>query len=236
MNFGIKLLVWGERASFNRPEMKVERVTYDVMTPSAARGVLEAIYYKPQMRWVIDEIHVINPIRFSNIRRNELKGKISVNLKNTSGDNEMGIQVAENRQQRASVILMNVKYGISAHIEVKQADEGLEHPGAKHIEMFKRRAEKGQYFQHPYFGCREFPVSFELVSEFPGPDESLKGKRDLGYMLNDMVFTPDPKGKIVDSNSGVRLTATPAFFRAEMVDGVIRVPSVEQPAGKDVKK
>ena len=84
MGYGIKLLVWGDRASFNRPEMKVERVTYDVMTPSAARGILEAIYWKPQMKWVIDRIHVLNPIRFSNIRRNELGGKIAVNMKNTS--------------------------------------------------------------------------------------------------------------------------------------------------------
>ena len=234
MSFGIKLLVWGDRASFNRPEMKVERVTYDVMTPGAARGILEAIYYKPQMRWVVDEIRVINKIRFSNIRRNELGGKISVNLKNTSGDNEMGIQVAENRQQRASVILLDVKYGISAHIEVKPGKDELAHPGAKHVEMFKRRAEKGQYFHHPYFGCREFPVSFELVEEFPEPDVSLKGTKDLGYMLNDMVFTPDKKGKVVDSNSGTRLTATPTFFRAEMVDGVIQVPPAVPPDGKEV--
>ena len=223
MGYGIKLLVWGDRASFNRPEMKVERVTYDVMTPSAARGILEAIYWKPQMKWVIDRIHVLNPIRFSNIRRNELGGKIAVNMKNTSDGSEMGILIAENRQQRAGIILLNVKYGIEAHIDVVEKDRTNEHSGAKHLEMFKRRASNGQYFHHPYFGNREFPVNFELVEEFPKPHEELKDT-DFGYMLNDMVFTPDKKGRGVESSQGRRLSATPVFFRAKMKNGVIEVP------------
>ncbi len=223
MGYGIKLLVWGDRASFNRPEMKVERVTYDVMTPSAARGILEAIYWKPQMKWVIDRIHVLNPIRFSNIRRNELSGKIAVNMKNTSDGSEMGVLIAENRQQRAGIILLNVKYGIEAHIDVIEKDQNNEHSGAKHLEMFKRRASNGQYFHHPYFGNREFPVNFELVEEFPKPHEELKDT-DFGYMLNDMVFTPDKKGRIVESSQGRRLSATPVFFRAKMKNGVIEVP------------
>ena len=223
MGYGIKLLVWGDRASFNRPEMKVERVTYDVMTPSAARGILEAIYWKPQMKWVIDRIHVLNPIRFSNIRRNELGGKIAVNMKNTSDGSEMGILIAENRQQRAGIILLNVKYGIEAHIDVIEKDRTNEHSGAKHLEMFKRRASNGQYFHHPYFGNREFPVNFELVEEFPKPHEELKDT-DFGYMLNDMVFTPDKKGRVVESSQGRRLSATPVFFRAKMKNGVIEVP------------
>ena len=223
MGYGIKLLVWGDRASFNRPEMKVERVTYDVMTPSAARGILEAIYWKPQMKWVIDRIHVLNPIRFSNIRRNELGGKIAVNMKNTSDGSEMGILIAENRQQRAGIILLNVKYGIEAHIDVVEKDRTNEHSGAKHLEMFKRRASNGQYFHHPYFGNREFPVNFELVEEFPKPHEELKDT-DFGYMLNDMVFTPDKKGRVVESSQGCRLSATPVFFRAKMKNGVIEVP------------
>ena len=223
MGYGIKLLVWGDRASFNRPEMKVERVTYDVMTPSAARGILEAIYWKPQMKWVIDRIHVLNPIRFSNIRRNELGGKIAVNMKNTSGGSEMGVLIAENRQQRAGIILLNVKYGIEAHIDVVEKDRTNEHSGAKHLEMFKRRASNGQYFHHPYFGNREFPVNFELVEEFPKPHEELKDT-DFGYMLNDMVFTPDKKGRVVESSQGRRLSATPVFFRAKMKNGVIEVP------------
>ena len=223
MGYGIKLLVWGDRASFNRPEMKVERVTYDVMTPSAARGILEAIYWKPQMKWVIDRIHVLNPIRFSNIRRNELGGKIAVNMKNTSDGSEMGVLIAENRQQRAGIILLNVKYGIEAHIDVVEKDRTNEHSGAKHLEMFKRRASNGQYFHHPYFGNREFPVTFELVEEFPKPHEELKDT-DFGYMLNDMVFTPDKKGRVVESSQGRRLSATPVFFRAKMKNGVIEVP------------
>lgn len=223
MGYGIKLLVWGDRASFNRPEMKVERVTYDVMTPSAARGILEAIYWKPQMKWVIDRIHVLNPIRFSNIRRNELGGKIAVNMKNTSDGSEMGVLIAENRQQRAGIILLNVKYGIEAHIDVVEKDRTNEHSGAKHLEMFKRRASNGQYFHHPYFGNREFPVNFELVEEFPKPHEELRDT-DFGYMLNDMVFTPDKKGRVVESSQGRRLSATPVFFRAKMKNGVIEVP------------
>ena len=223
MGYGIKLLVWGDRASFNRPEMKVERVTYDVMTPSAARGILEAIYWKPQMKWVIDRIHVLNPIRFSNIRRNELGGKIAVNMKNTSDGSEMGVLIAENRQQRAGIILLNVKYGIEAHIDVVEKDRTNEHSGAKHLEMFKRRASNGQYFHHPYFGNREFPVNFELVEEFPKPHEELKDT-DFGYMLNDMVFIPDKKGRVVESSQGRRLSATPVFFRAKMKNGVIEVP------------
>ena len=223
MGYGIKLLVRGDRASFNRPELKVERVTYYVMTPSAARGILEAIYWKPQMKWVIDRIHVLNPIRFSNIRRNELGGKIAVNMKNTSDGSEMGVLIAENRQQRAGIILLNVKYGIEAHIDVVEKDRTNEHSGAKHLEMFKRRASNGQYFHHPYFGNREFPVNFELVEEFPKPHEELKDT-DFGYMLNDMVFTPDKKGRVVESSQGRRLSATPVFFRAKMKNGVIEVP------------
>lgn len=226
MDYGVKLLVWGARAAFNRPEMKVERVTYDVMTPSAARGIMEAIYWKPQMRWIIDRIHVFNPIRFSNIRRNELGNRIAVNLKNTSGGVEMGIQVSENRQQRAGIFLMDVKYGIEAHVEVLKNDDENEHPGAKHIEMFKRRASKGQYFHHPCLGCREFPADFELVDQFPPVDPSLLGEKDLGYMLNDMVFHPDKKGRIVESSEGKRLSADPVFFRASMKNGVIEVPAL----------
>lgn len=225
MSYGIKLLVWGDRASFNRPEMKVERVTYDVMTPSAARGILEAIYWKPQIRWVIDRIHVLKPIRFSNIRRNELRGKIVAGNRDSA---KKWVIVSEQRQQRTGVILVDVGYGIEAHIHVTEPDPTLEHSGAKHLEMFKRRASRGQYFHHPYFGNREFPVDFELVSGFPDPHEELRGEIDLGWMLNDIVFDEDESGPIVESNKGRRLSATPIFFRARMRDGVIEVPQVER--------
>lgn len=231
MSFGIKLKVWGEFASFNRPEMKVERVTYDAMTPSAARGLLEAIYWKPQMRWVIDCIRVLKPIRFTQIRRNELSGKIPVkgasgvgNAMKT-GEGELGIDIAENRQQRAALVLRDVCYGIEAHVEVLEPDHSSTNPAAKHLEMFKRRASHGQYFHHPYLGTREFPAHFELVEEFPPSEEPVEDK-ELGWMLHDLEFIPDPKGGIIESNTGRRLRAEPRFFQAAIVDGCIRVPAL----------
>jgi len=229
MSFGIKLKVWGEFASFNRPEMKVERVSYDAMTPSAARGLLEAIYWKPQMRWVIDCIRVLKPIRFIQIRRNELAGKIPTKGKTgvgnamKSGQGNLGIDIAENRQQRAALVLRDVCFGIEAHVEVVQPDHSSSKPEVKHLEMFKRRASRGQYFHHPYLGTREFPASFELVDAFPPPEEGVEDK-DLGWMLHDLDFIPDPKGGIIESNTGQHLRAEPRFFRAEMIDGCIRVP------------
>jgi len=233
MAFGVKLKVWGDYASFNRPEMKVERVSYDVMTPSAARGILEAIHWKPGFRWVVDEIRVYSPIRFTHVRRNELEGKIPV--KNASfamkgAKEEFGALIENIRQQRAAMILVDVCYGISAHIEILRPDLGpdgkpLEHPEAKHLEAFKRRASKGQFFHQPYFGTREFPVFFELVEELPAPEaKELMGRRSLGLMLHDMVFHEDKKGRIQESNEGRRLSAEAKFFDAVMVDGVIEVP------------
>lgn len=229
MAFGIKLEVWGDYAAFNRPEMKVERVSYDVMTPSAARGILEAIYWKPQMRWVVDAIHVLKPIRFTQIRRNEISETIPV--KGASGAQKamndlkghLGLDVADVRQQRAAMILRDVRYGIEAHIEVLTADDGPS-PEAKHLEMFKRRAMRGQYFHHPYLGVREFPAEFRPVDAFDAPPDELMGERELGYMLNDIEFTPSQEGKVIEANQGRRVTATPRFFQAVMRDGVIRVP------------
>lgn len=234
MAYGIRLKVWGDLASFNRPEMKVERVSYDVMTPSAARGILEAIYWKPQMRWIVDRIHVLAPIRFTHVRRNEISSKISARNVQTvinDGTGDLGINVAAHRQQRAAMILRDVRYGIEAHVEVLEETGGLEHPEAKHLEMFKRRASRGQYFHHPYFGCREFPVDFELVETFPDCPEALQGDRDLGFMLHDIAFVPDENGKIVESSRGLRVTAEPRFFRPIMRDGVIEVPPLEKARG-----
>lgn len=235
MAYGIMLKVWGDYASFNRPEMKVERVSYDVMTPSAARGILEAIYWKPEMRWVVDEIHVFKPIRFTSIRRNEIsekipiKGKTGVGAAMKNGKGSLGISVSDSRQrqQRATMMLRDVCYGIAAHIDLMQADA---EPNAvvKHLESFKRRAAKGQYFHHPYLGNREFPAHFELVDEFPLPPEELKTDRDLGYMLHDIEYIPDSKGKIVERNQGLRLRAEPRFFRAVMINGVIDVPPLKE--------
>lgn len=238
MNYGITLKVSGDYALFSRPEMKVERVSYDVMTPSAARGVLEAIYWKPQIRWIIDEIHVLKPIRFTNIRRNEIDSKIPVKGKsgvsaamNDSGM-EIGMDVAGHRQQRASLLLKDVAYLIRAHLVVldKRVEKGgpefPEHEAAgKHLEMFKRRARKGQAFHKPYFGCREFPVDFELIedgSDIPSPPEELGDEKDLGFMLHDIQFDQDRASKKVRNT-------TPHFFRAVMRNGVIRVPELPFP-------
>lgn len=233
MNYGITLKISGDYALFSRPEMKVERVSYDVITPSAARGILEAIYWKPQIRWIIDEIHVLNPIRFTNIRRNEVGSKIPV--KGASGVNAAmsnpeirpSMDVADNRQQRASLLLKDVAYVIKAHLHVLDVRIEKDGPTAspneaagKHLEMFKRRARKGQAFHQPYFGCREFPVRFELIeseNELPVPHGSLLGEKDLGFMLHDIEFKQDYATKRVKDT-------TPYFFRAHMSNGIINIP------------
>jgi len=234
MAFGIKLDVWGDYAAFNRPEMKVERVSYDVMTPSAARGILEAIYWKPEMRWVVDAIHVFSPIRFTQVRRNEIsetipvKGASGVQSAMRRGKGALSLNIADARQQRAAMVLRDVRYGIEAHIEVLLAGEGVTSPEAKHLETFKRRAARGQYFHHPYLGVREFPAHFRLVEEFGDPPEELLGERELGYMLNDIEFTPSEHGEIVEAHRGRRVTATPRFFHAVLRDGIVQVPPLSE--------
>jgi len=211
----IALKVWGDYACFTRPEMKVERVSYDVMTPSAARGVLEAIYWKPQIRWVIDQIHVLKPIRFTNLRRNEVASKIPVGnvRKAMKGDTSpLGMYVEEDRQQRAAMILRDVAYVIVAHFELLDPAEKVQ----KHFEMLKRRAIKAQYFHHPYFGCREFPVDFEWI-DGDMPESPLDGQKDLGFMLHDLDYSDN---------------MSPRFFRAIMNNGIIDVPPLQ---GSEVK-
>lgn len=233
MAFGIKLHVWGDFACFTRPEMKVERVSYDVMTPSGARGILEAIYWKPQIRWVIDRIHVLKPIQFTSIRRNEVASKASAATAKSAmkaGTGDIGIIIEEDRQQRAALVLRDVAYVIEAHFEImdmrfeKDGPEASRDDNAgKHLSIFNRRAKGGQYFHHPYFGCREFPVNFELI-EGPVPEtEHRAGERDkdFGFMLHDLEFDQDPKTKAVKST-------TPRFFRAVMKNGIIEVPPFHQ--------
>lgn len=210
MAYGVKLRVWGDYACFTRPEMKVERVSYDVMTPSAARGILEAIHWKPAIAWKIDKIHVINPIRFDNIRRNELANKISEQkIKQAMSGKEVELcqVITEERQQRASMILKDVEYVIEAHFEMTDK-AGSEDNEAKHLEIAKRRMKTGQSFHQPYFGCREFPVNFELIENDEDIPESfyVGETKDLGWMLWDIDF----KNKM-----------EPKFFRAEMKDGII---------------
>ena len=199
---------------------------------------MEAIYWKPQMCWVIDRLHVLKPIRFTNVRRNEIsckipvKGSSGVNAAMKNGAGTLGVLVSEVRQQRAAMVLRDVCYGIEAHVEVLDPEgsngESLRAPEAKHLEMFKRRAARGQYFHHPYLGCREFPADFELVEQFPAAPEELHGPKELGYMLHDIAFLPAKKGPIVDSNRGRRLEAQPRFFRATLQDGVLEVPPFER--------
>lgn len=211
MAHGVRLRVWGDYACYSRPELKVERGSYDVITPSAARGVLEAIYWKPEIRWIIERIRVLKPIRFTNIRRNEVASKISVvNVKRAmnSGRGSLGIFIAEDRQQRAALVLRDVEYVIEARFEL--VDSGDANTG-KHKEIFTRRAKAGQCFHRPYLGCREFPASFELVEGAP-PISDISGEKDLGWMLHD-----------IDFQNGMQ----PRFFRATMVDGVIDVPPFE---------
>ena len=215
MSYGFKLHVWGDRACFTRPEMKVERVSYDVITPSAARGVMEAIYWKPAIRWVIDRIHVLNPIRFESIRRNEVANAIptgnvqtAMKRQSTAG---LFSSASDDRQQRLSMILKQVSYVIEAHFEfTDKADEGDTH--GKHADTFSRRARKGQCFHMPYLGNREFPASFRLIEDsetIPEPDEALAGDKDLGFMLHDIDYQNN---------------TTPHFFKAQMSNGVIDVP------------
>lgn len=215
MAYGIKLMVWGERACFTRPEMKVERVSYDVITPSAARGILEAVHWKPAIRWVVSGIRVLKPIRFESIRRNEVGSKISarkVGSAMRAGSTEgLVTYVDQDRQQRAATILRDVAYVIEAHFELtgKAGDDDSE---GKHLDIFNRRARKGQYFHAPCLGVREFPADFELLEEGkpdPLPHASLKGERDLGWMLHDFDFRNDNE---------------PRYFRAVLRDGFVEVP------------
>ena len=211
MSYGTKLWVRGSRACFTRPEMKAERVSYDVITPSAARGILEAIYWKPAIRWVIDTIHVQKPIRFESIRRNEVGSKISEgNAKRAMNAGRLDglvLYVDEDRQQRASTILRDVAYIIEAHFDIVYAKAGTDDNEAKHLEMFRRRAEKGQCFHQPCLGTREFAAEFSLL-DGDAPKSELTGERDLGWMLYDIDF--------VNSMS-------PLFYRPVMQDGVIDV-------------
>lgn len=223
MPYGIRLLARGAFACFTRPEMKVERVSYDVITPSAARGLLEAIYWKPQIRWVIDRIHVLAPIQFTNIRRNEVASKIPLgNLRKAmkeGGTLALYVDDSNERQQRAGLVLRDVCYGIEAHFEI--LDRRFEKGGpplpendcaGKHLDMFNRRAVRGQHFHQPYFGCREFPADCEAVTDFPPSPYAAEAERDLGWMLHDIDFKRD---------------RTPRFFRAKMIGGVITVPPFE---------
>jgi CRISPR-associated protein Cas5d len=212
MSYGVRLGIRGDYACFTRPEMKAERVSYDVITPSAARGIVEAVYWKPAIYWVIERIRVLNPIRFDTIRRNELKSKImlqTITQAAKGSAKSLEVLVEDIRQQRASLVLRDVAYIIEAYFIMTPKAGSDDNPG-KVLDTFRRRVAAGQCFHRPYMGCREFPAMFEAVpEEIPDSDASLFGERDLGYMLHDIEFGRD---------------ITPHFFRPVMRDGVIEVP------------
>lgn len=204
------LEVWGDMACFTRPELKVERVSYDVITPSAARSIFDAIFWKPAIRWEVTKIEVINPIRWISVRRNEV-GAIA-----RSGSS---IFIQEKRQQRNSLLLKDVRYRIYAKLvfipkskRINESREGGEDENpAKYYAMFERRAIKGQCFNQPYLGTREFSASFKLITDGMEKVPSIADTRDLGIMLYDMDF----------SNSD---DIIPVFFRAKIDNGVLIVP------------
>ena len=204
--------VWGDYALFSRPEMKVERVSYDVITPSAARGILEAIYWHPKIKYNVLKIFVLNEIKFANIRRNEVSQKISATnvqkfMKSKKG--ELYIATSENISQRSSMLLKNVRYMIEVKIETNEENF------AKAYNILKRRLTKGQCYHTPYFGTREFPANFRLREDIAGIQTAYPNEvRDLGFMLYDMDYS---------NKKNIR----PMFFRARMENGIIDVKRPE---------
>lgn len=210
----VSVEVWGDYACFCRPELKTERVSYDVITPSAARGLLEAIYWHPGLLWRIDRIRVCNPIRFTNIRRNGVKDTINARKVKTvmeKGAGELYLATSESIQQRAAMILRDVRYVIDAHFEMTDAAAPGDNPG-KFQDIVKRRLTKGQFYHQPYFGTREFPAHFAACAVVPPCPDELRGEKDLGWMLLDLDYS-DPQN------------ISPMFFRGMLRDGVLEVPN-----------
>lgn len=205
---------WGDYACFSRPEMKVERVSYDIITPSAARGLIESIFWHPGMRWEIDRIYLLNPVKVTNIRRNEVKAVISSNNVRSvmrGSKKTLALYTSQNIQQRASMILQDVHYIIEAHFEMTKNAAPGDNPG-KFQEITRRRLSKGQFYSQPYFGCREFPAH---CIEWNGNEIPVQHvTQDLGYMLYSMDYT-DPKN------------IRPLFFRAKLEDGVMDLRNCE---------
>lgn len=205
------LEVWGDWACFTRPELKVERVSYDVITPSAARAIFEAIFWKPAIRWQVTRIEIINPIKWTTIRRNEVGAVAS----------KEPIFIEDKRQQKNSLLLQDVRYRIHAKLiyrpvrdrKGKEIKEG-ENP-MKYYQMFERRASQGQCFTQPYLGCREFAANWILIDSNDGLVAPLAEDRDLGIMLYDMDFEGNPK------------KPDAMFYRAKMEQGVIVVPDID---------
>ena len=217
MGMGAKVKVWGDFALFSRPEPKVERCSYDVMTPSAARGILEAIYWHPGLKWVVDKIYVRKPIQFTSVRRNEVKSKVlasSVLQAYNGGEKPLYISSKEEIVQRASMLLCDVEYVIDAHFEMTERANATDNPG-KFKDIIMRRLRRGECFHMPYFGCREFPAHFCLWEEekIPSAYEDVEEK-DLGLMLYDLDYR-NPED------------IQPMFFRAVLKRGILDLRDCE---------
>ncbi|MCM1161420.1 MAG: type I-C CRISPR-associated protein Cas5c [Roseburia sp.] len=214
MGMAIKVEVWGDYAAFNRPELKIERVSYEVMTPSAARGILDAIYFHPGLCWIIDRIYVCNPIKMTNIRRNEVKSKVnakSVKSVMQGSKKDLYLCSTDDIQQRAALVLQDVRYIIEAHFEMTDKANETDNPG-KFQDIMKRRLKKGQCFHTPYLGVREFPAKFALYEE-KEVKTALTGEKDLGYMLFDLNYQKE--------------SIEPMFFHAILKDGVLNLTDCE---------
>ena len=203
----LEVLVWGDFACFTRPETKVERVTYPVPTPSAARGVLEAIFWKPEFRWRVQEIWVLKPIRYISLLRNEVNSRQSEAVAAKWAKGGGGYVTADDRAQRHTLALRDVAYVIRADVEVRP---GANAEPAKYRDQFRRRVEEGRCFQRPYFGCREFAADFAKPA---GTEQPIDVSDDLGSMLYDLEYAPDRSGR-----------AKPIFFPARLDRGVLRIP------------
>jgi CRISPR-associated protein Cas5d len=205
--------VSGPFACFTRPEMKVERVSYDVITPSAARAIFEAILWKPAIRWHIRKIEVLSPIRWITLRRNEVGSVVPTTKVKTTmkrGTGKLGLNIEDDRQQRAALLLRDVHYRLHAAIEV--IHPGPKDPPAKYREMFLRRAGKGQCINQPYLGTREFAADFRLVDDTSPVAATIPDTRPLGWMLYDLDYS--------DRNS-----PQPRFFNPMLDNGVIDIPA-----------
>lgn len=204
----LSLKVWGDMACFTRPEAKVERVSYEVMTPSAARGLLEAIFWKPEMHWQVREIWVLQPVRHISFLRNEVKSRAVISTAQQWARSGGGYFADEDRTQRHTLALRDVAYIIKADIVVRP---GVQEDPAKYRDQFRRRVHLGQCYHTPYFGCREFAASFE----FPQGDEMPQDITvDLGQMLFDLDYELDQTGR-----------GTPRFFSAQLTRGILTIPS-----------
>ena len=218
MGYGITIRVRGPYALFTRPEMKVERVSYEIITPSAARGIIEAVYWKPAIQWVLDKIHVLSEIQFTNIRRNEVSEKVSTDnavqvMK--GGKRPLYISAVDSRQQRASMVLKDVDYVIEAHFEKVEKEWGERDTVEGHYNIVLRRLRQGQHFHAPCLGTREFPARVEIIEDRREiPASPLAGARDFGWMLYDLDFS-NPRD------------IKPMFFKAQMRDGVIDLTQAE---------